>query len=318
MRVEEAIKNAKGSPLFTFEILPPEKGMEIQSIYDTIDPLIEFDPKFIEVTYHREEVEFRELADGTIQRKVLRKRPGTVGISAAIKFKYGVEVIPHIICGGFTVEETENGLLDLHFLGINNLLAVRGDNMPGDKFFRPSKGGHEFTSELIRQIRNLNKGKYLDDELKNNSPTDFSIGVAGYPEKHMESPNMQSEIKFLKEKIDAGASYIVTQMFFDNSYYFDFVDQCRKAGITVPIIPGLKPISTKKQIQTLPKTFSISIPEALQLEIDKCKDNKAARQAGIEWAIAQSKELIAGGAPVMHYFTMGKSDNIREIAKAVF
>jgi methylenetetrahydrofolate reductase (NADPH) len=318
MRVEKAIEKAKGSPLFTFEILPPVKGMEIQSIYDTIDPLIEFDPKFIEVTYHREEVEFRELANGSIQKKTLRKRPGTVGISAAIKFKYGVEVIPHIICGGFNVEETENGLLDLHFLGINNLLAVRGDNLPGDKFFRPSKGGHEFTSDLIRQIRNLNKGKYLDDELKNNSPTDFSIGVAGYPEKHMESPNMQSEIKFLKEKIDAGASYIVTQMFFDNSYYFDFVDQCRKAGINVPIIPGLKPISTKKQIQTLPKTFSISIPEALQLEIEKCKDNKQARQAGIEWAIAQSKELIVGGAPVMHYFTMGKSDNIREIAKAVF
>jgi methylenetetrahydrofolate reductase (NADPH) len=318
MRVEKAIEEAKGSPLFTFEILPPIKGMEIQSIYDTIDPLIEFDPKFIEVTYHREEVEFRELPDGTIERKVLRKRPGTVGISAAIKFKYGVEVIPHIICGGFTVEETENGLLDLHFLGIKNLLAVRGDNLPGEKFFRATKGGHEYTSDLIRQIQNLNKGVYLDDELKNNSPTDFSIGVAGYPEKHMESPNMQSDIRFLKEKVDAGASYIVTQMFFDNAHYFNFVDQCRKAGINVPIIPGIKPISTKKQIQTLPKTFSISIPEALQLEVDKCKDNKQARQAGIEWAITQSKELMAGGAPVMHYFTMGKSDNIREIAKAVF
>jgi methylenetetrahydrofolate reductase (NADPH) len=318
MRVEKAIEEAKGSPLFTFEILPPIKGMEIQSIYDTIDPLIEFDPKFIEVTYHREEVEFRELPDGTIERTVLRKRPGTVGISAAIKFKYGVEVIPHIICGGFTVEETENGLLDLHFLGIKNLLAVRGDNLPGEKFFRATKGGHEYTSDLIRQIQNLNKGVYLDDELKNNSPTDFSIGVAGYPEKHMESPNMQSDIRFLKEKVDAGASYIVTQMFFDNAHYFNFVDQCRKAGINVPIIPGIKPISTKKQIQTLPKTFSISIPEALQLEVDKCKDNKQARQAGIEWAITQSKELMAGGAPVMHYFTMGKSDNIREIAKAVF
>lgn len=318
MRVEEAIKNAKGSPLFTFEILPPEKGMEIQSIYDTIDPLIEFDPKFIEVTYHREEVEFRELADGSIQKKVLRKRPGTVGISAAIKFKYGVEVIPHIICGGFTVEETENGLLDLHFLGINNLLAVRGDNLPGDKFFRPTKGGHAFTSDLITQIKNLNKGVYLDDELKNTSPTDFSIGVAGYPEKHQESPNIQTDIKYLKEKVDAGASYIVTQMFFDNKHYFDFVKRCRAAGITIPIIPGLKPISTKKQILTLPKTFSISIPEALQVEIDKCKDNKEARQVGIEWAIMQSKELMAGGAPVMHYFTMGKSDNIREIAKKVF
>jgi methylenetetrahydrofolate reductase (NADPH) len=318
MQVVEAIQKAQGSPLFTFEILPPVKGMDIQSIYDAIDPLIAFDPKFIEVTYHREEVEFRELADGSIERKVLRKRPGTVGISAAIKFKYGVEVIPHIICGGFTVEETENALIDLHFLGIHNLLVIRGDNLPGDKFFRPTKGGHQYTSDLIRQIMSLNGGKYLDDELKNSSPTHFALGVAGYPEKHVESPNLQTDIHFLKEKIDAGAKYIVTQMFFENKMYFDFVHRCRQAGIDVPIIPGLKPISTISQLRTLPRTFNISIPEELQVEIDKCKDNKAARQVGIEWAIMQSKELISQGAPVMHYYTMGKSDNIREIAKAVF
>lgn len=318
MHVVEAIKKAQGKPLFTFEILPPEKGRDIESIYNTIDPLIEFDPKFIEVTYHREEVEFREQPNGNIERIVLRKRPGTVGISAAIKFKYGVEVVPHIICGGFTVEETENGLIDLHFLGINNLLAVRGDNLPGEKFFRHTKGGHQFTSDLIRQIIGLNKGKYLDDELKNSSPTNFAIGVAGYPEKHAESPNVQTDIKFLKEKIDAGAEYIVTQMFFDNRVYFDFVERCRKAGITVPIIPGIKPISTKSHLLTLPRTFNISIPEELQLEVDRCKDNQAARQIGVEWAIMQSKELIAGGVPVMHYFTMGRSDNIRKIAKAVF
>lgn len=318
MRVVEAIEKAKGSPLFTFEILPPEKGTDIKSIYDTIDPLIEFDPKFIEVTYHREEVAFREHKDGSIERKVLRKRPGTVGISAAIKFKYGVEVIPHIICGGFTPEETENGLIDLHFLGIKNLLAIRGDNLPGEKFFRATKGGHQYTSNLIRQVLSLNKGIYQDDELKNTSPTDFTVGVAGYPEKHAESPNFQTDIKFLREKIDAGAEYIVTQMFFDNKLYFDFVDRCRKAGITVPVIPGLKPISTKNQLLTLPRTFNISIPEDLQLEIDSCKDNKEARQAGVEWAIMQSKELISKGAPVMHYFTMGKSDNIREIARNVF
>ena len=318
MRIVEAIEKAKGSPLFTFEILPPEKGMDIQSIYDTIDPLIEFDPKFVEVTYHREEVEFREHADGSIERKVLRKRPGTIGISAAIKFKYGIEVIPHIICGGFNFEETENGLIDLHFLGINNLLVVRGDNLPGEKFFRATKGGHQYTSELIRQIMDLNHGGYLDEELKNTTSTDFAVGVAGYPEKHAESPNIQTDIKHLKEKIDAGAEYIVTQMFFDNSMYFDFVDRCRKAGITVPIIPGLKPISTKSQLGTLPRTFSISIPEELQLEIDKCKGNKEARQVGVEWAIMQSKELVSKGAPVMHYFTMGKSDNIRQIAKAIF
>lgn len=317
MRVIEAIEKANGSPLFTFEILPPEKGIDIQSIYDTIDPLIEFDPKFIEVTYHREEVEFRENTDGSIDRKVLRKRPGTIGISAAIKFKYGVEVIPHIICGGFTQEETENGLIDLHFLGINNLLAIRGDNLPGEKFFRATKGGHHYASELLRQIMNLNNGKYVDEELKNTAPTDFAVGVAGYPEKHVESPNFQTDIKFLKEKVDAGADYIVTQMFFDNPLYFEFVKHCRDAGISVPIIPGLKPISTKKQLLTLPRTFGISIPENLQLEIDKCADNKQARQVGIEWTIAQSKELISKGAPVMHYYTMGKSDNIREIAKAV-
>ncbi|MCK5078538.1 MAG: methylenetetrahydrofolate reductase [Bacteroidales bacterium] len=318
MHVVETIEKAKGSPLFTFEILPPEKGMDIQSIYDTIDPLIEFDPKFIEVTYHREEVEFREHANGHIERKVLRKRPGTVGISAAIKFKYGIEIIPHIICGGFNAEETENGLIDLHFLGINNLLAIRGDNLPGEKFFRATKGGHHYASQLIRQIMDLNNGIYQDEELKNTAPTNFAVGVAGYPEKHSESPNIQADIKYLKEKVDAGAEYIVTQMFFDNAMYFNLVDRCRKAGIMVPIIPGLKPISTKSQLLTLPKTFSISIPEALQLEIDNCKDNKEARQVGVEWAIMQSKELISKGAPVMHYFTMGKSDNIRKIAKAVF
>ncbi len=318
MRVVEAIEKSGGRPLFTFEILPPEKGTDIQSIYDTIDPLIEFDPKFIEVTYHREEVAFREHKDGSIERKVLRKRPGTVGISAAIKFKYGVEVIPHIICGGFTVDETENGLIDLHFLGIKNLLAVRGDNLPGEKYFRATKGGHQYTSDLIRQIMELNKGIYQDDELKNTSPTDFTVGVAGYPEKHVESPNIQTDIRHLKEKIDAGAEYIVTQMFFDNEKYFDFVDRCKKAGIRVPIIPGIKPIATKNQLLTLPRTFNISIPEALQTEIDKCKDNKQARQIGVEWAIQQSKELIAGGAPVLHYFTMGRADNIRQIAKAVF
>ena len=318
MRVTEAIEKAKGSPLFTFEILPPEKGADIQSIYDTIDPLIEFGPKFIEVTYHREEVEFREHSDGNIERKVLRKRPGTVGISAAIKFKYGVEVIPHIICGGFTLEETENGLIDLHFLGIKNLLAIRGDNLPGEKFFRATKGGHHYTSDLIKQILNLNNGVYQDEELKNTSSTDFCVGVAGYPEKHAESTNVQTDIRYLKEKIDAGADYIVTQMFFDNNMYFDFVDRCRNAGIKVPIVPGLKPISTKNQLLTLPRTFNISIPEELQLEIDKCKDNKEARQIGVEWATMQSKELIARGAPVLHYFTMGKSDNIRKIASSVF
>jgi methylenetetrahydrofolate reductase (NADPH) len=317
MRVVEAIENSKKT-LFTFEILPPVKGDHIQSIYETIDPLLEFDPKFIDVTYHREEINYRELHDGTIEKRIIRKRPGTVGISAAIKFKYGIEVVPHIICGGFTRDETEDALIDLQFLGINNLLVIRGDNLPGEKFFRPEKGGHHYAADLIRQIMKMNRGEYLDDEILNNNPTNFAVGVAGYPEKHMESTNIKTDIRYLKNKIEAGAEYIVTQMFFDNRFYFDFVEKCRAEGIGVPIIPGLKPISTKSQLATLPRTFNITVPEDLEKEIEKCKDNRQARQAGIEWGIMQSKELMSRGVPVIHYFTMGKSDNIREIAKEIF
>jgi methylenetetrahydrofolate reductase (NADPH) len=317
MRVTEAIANSKRT-LFTFEILPPVKGDDIQSIYETIDPLMEFSPAFIDVTYHREEITYKELPDGSIEKKIIRKRPGTVGITAAIKFKYGVEVVPHIICGGFTREETEDALIDLHFLGIDNLLVIRGDNLPGDKFFRPERGGHQYASDLIRQIMDLNNGIYLDEEILNNSPTHFSVGVAGYPEKHAEAANLSTDIRHLKKKIDAGAEYIVTQMFFDNRFYFEFVTKCREEGITVPIIPGLKPISTKSQLSLLPRTFNISIPEALEKEIEKCKDNRQVRELGVEWGVMQSKELLAHNVPVIHYFTMGRSDNIREIAKTVF
>jgi methylenetetrahydrofolate reductase (NADPH) len=317
MRVAEAIEKAKRT-LFTFEILPPVKGDDIESIYQTIDPLIEFQPAFIDVTYHREEISYRELPDGSIEKRIIRKRPGTVGITAAIRFKYGVEVVPHIICGGFTREETEDALIDLHFLGINNLLVIRGDNLPGERFFRAEKGGHQFASELIKQIMDLNKGIYLDEEILNNSPTNFSIGVAGYPEKHAEAANMAADIRHLKVKIDAGAEYIVTQMFFDNRLYFEFIAKCRAEGIHVPIIPGLKPISTINQLVTLPRTFNISVPEELEKEIRKCHDNRQARQIGTEWGIMQSKELMKQNVPVIHYFTMGRSDNIREIARAVF
>jgi len=317
MRVVEAIEKSK-KPLFTFEILPPVKGNDIHSIYRAIDPLMEFEPSFIEVTYHREEITYKELAGGNIEKKVLRKRPGTVGISAAIKYKYKAEVVPHIICGGFNREETENGLIDLHFLEIYNLLVIRGDNLPGDKFFKPEKGGNQYAVDLIRQIMDLNRGIYQDNELVNNSQTNFTVGVAGYPEKHSEAPNLTTDIRHLKEKIDAGGEYIVTQMFFDNRKYFEFVSQCREAGISVPIIPGLKPIATIGQLSTLPKTFGISIPEDLQKEVEKCKDNRAARQVGIDWCLMQSKELMKAGVPALHYFTMGKSDNIREIVKEVF
>jgi methylenetetrahydrofolate reductase (NADPH) len=317
MRVVEAIEKSN-RPLFTFEILPPVKGSDINSIYRAIDPLMEFGPSFIEVTYHREEISYRELSDGNIEKKVLRKRPGTVGISAAIKYKYKVEVVPHIICGGFNKEETENGLIDLHFLEIYNLLAIRGDNLPGEKFFKPEKGGNQYAVDLIRQIKDLNRGIYQDNDIVNNAPTNFSVGVAGYPEKHSEAPNMKTDIKHLKEKIDAGGEYIVTQMFFDNAKYFEFVRLCREAGITVPIIPGLKPISTTGQINTLPRTFNINIPEDLQKEVEKCRDNRAARQVGIEWCRMQSKELMQANVPALHYFTMGKSDNIREIVSSDF
>jgi methylenetetrahydrofolate reductase (NADPH) len=294
------------------------KGNDIHSIYEAIDPLMEFEPSFIEVTYHREEIKYKELSDGNIEKKILRKRPGTVGISAAIKYKYKVEVVPHIICGGFNREETENGLIDLHFLEIHNLLVIRGDNLPGEKFFKPEKGGNHYAVDLIRQIMDLNRGIYQDNELLINSPTNFTVGVAGYPEKHSEAPNFKTDIKHLKEKIDAGAEYVVTQMFFDNRMFFDFVSQCREAGIQVPIIPGLKPIAAISQLNTLPRTFNISIPEDLQKEVEKCKDNAAARRVGVEWCRMQSKELMKAGVPALHYFTMGKSDNIREIVKEIF
>jgi methylenetetrahydrofolate reductase (NADPH) len=253
-----------------------------------------------------------------MKKRSVRKRPGTVGISAAIKFHYDITVVPHLICGGFTKEETENALIDLHFLGINNLLLVRGDPPANMRIFKPEPDGNEHTTDLIEQVMNLNHGIYLEEGLKNATPTDFCIGVAGYPEKHQESPNMESDLHFLKMKIDKGASYIVTQMFYDNQKYFDFVKLCRSKGITVPIIPGLKPLTTKSQLVSIPKTFSVDMPEELVKEVLKCKDNKAVRQVGVEWAVKQSKELIKEGVPVLHFYTMGKSDNIRKIAEQIF
>jgi methylenetetrahydrofolate reductase (NADPH) len=318
MRVTEHIEKASGKPLFSFEILPPLKGQNIQSIYDSIDPLMEFQPPFIDVTYHREEYEYKELPSGLLQKKVVKKRPGTVGICAGIQNKYNVDAIPHILCGGFTKEDTENLLIDLDFLGIDNVVALRGDSLKNETYFKPEKDGNEFASDLVLQINNLNKGTYLDEDLQNSAQTNFCIGVAGYPEKHMEAPSLDSDIRFLKQKIDNGADYIITQMFFDNKKFFDFVDKCRAAGITVPIIPGLKPISTKKQLNLIPYRFSLELPDNLIMEIVKAKDNDAVKQIGIEWCIEQSKELVAAGIPVLHYYSMGKSDNIKSIAKSIF
>jgi methylenetetrahydrofolate reductase (NADPH) len=318
MKVTQHIENANGKPLFSFEILPPLKGQNIQSIFDSIDPLMEFNPPFIDVTYHREEYEFKELENGLLQKKIVKKRPGTVGICAGIQNKYNVDAIPHILCGGFTKEDTENLLIDLDFLGIDNVVALRGDAVKSEIYFKPEKEGHAFASELVSQIHNLNHGIYLDADLQNSSSTDFCIGVAGYPEKHMEAPSLDSDIHFLKQKIKNGADYIITQMFFDNQKFFDFVAKCRAAGITVPIIPGLKPIATKKQLNLIPHRFSIELPDALIMEVVKAKDNDAVKQIGLEWCIQQSKELVAAGIPVLHYYSMGKAENVKAIAATVF
>lgn len=318
MKVTQHIENAKGKPLFSFEILPPLKGQNIQSIFDNIDPLMEFKPPFIDVTYHREEYEFKELPSGLLQKKVVKKRPGTVGICAGIQNRYNVDAIPHILCGGFTKEDTENLLIDLDFLGIDNVVALRGDALKNEIYFKAEKDGNEYASELVTQISNLNQGIYLDEDLKNSAQTNFCIGVAGYPEKHMEAPSFDSDIHFLKQKIQNGADYIITQMFFDNQKFFDFVTKCRNEGITVPIIPGLKPLATKKQLNQIPLRFSIDLPDQLIMEVVKAKDNEAVRQIGIEWCTAQSKELLAAGIPVLHYYSMGKSDNIKQIAQAMF
>ena len=318
MKVTEHIQNANGTPLFSFEILPPLKGQNIQSIFDSIDPLMEFNPPFIDVTYHREEYEFKELENGLLQKKVVKKRPGTVGICAGIQNKYEVDAIPHILCGGFTKEDTENLLIDLDFLGIDNVVALRGDAVKSEIYFKPEKEGHAYASELVTQISNLNKGIYLDEDLQNSTKTDFCIGVAGYPEKHMEAPSLDSDIHFVKQKIKNGADYIITQMFFDNKKFFDFVTKCRAAGITVPIIPGLKPIATKKQLNLIPHRFSVELPDDLIMAVVKAKDNDAVKQIGIEWCTQQSKELVAAGIPVLHYYSMGKAENVKAIAKEIF
>ena len=318
MKVTQHIENAKGKSLFSFEILPPLKGQNIQSIFDSIDRLMEFKPPFIDVTYHREEFEFKELPSGLLQKKIVKKRPGTVGICAAIQNKYQVDAIPHILCGGFTKEDTENFLIDVDFLGIQNVVALRGDAIKSETYFRPEREGNNYATELVLQIADLNNGIYLDADLQNSSKTDFCIGVAGYPEKHMEAPSPDSDIHFLKQKIKNGAEYIITQMFFDNQKYFDFVDKCRKEGITVPIIPGLKPIATKKQLNLIPHRFKVDLPDDLIMAVVKAKDNDAVRQIGIEWCTAQSQELIKANIPVLHYYSMGKAENIKEIAKAIF
>ncbi|MBL0335699.1 MAG: methylenetetrahydrofolate reductase [NAD(P)H] [Chitinophagaceae bacterium] len=305
MKVTDHIAQAKGT-LISFEVLPPLKGKGIEALYKHLDPLMEFNPSFINVTYHRSEHVFKKRADGTFEKVVTRKRPGTESICGAIMNKYNVDTVPHLICGGFSVNETEDALINLRYLGIDNVLVLRGDAAKNESAFEPEPGGHKYASDLLKQVVNLNAGIYLEDELKGTHKTDFCIGVAGYPEKHFEAPNMESDLKYLKQKIDAGADYIITQMFFDNAKYYAFVKACRDAGINVPIIPGLKPVTSKKQLTVLPKTFHIDLPADLSNEILKCKTDEEVEKVGEHWLLEQSRDLKKSGVPVLHYYTLGK------------
>ena len=317
MKITEHLKATKDT-LFSIEILPPLKGKSIHSIFDGIDPLMEFKPAFVDVTYHREEYIYKKRDGGYLEKVSIRKRPGTVGICAAIMNRYNVEAVPHIICGGFTREETENALIDLQFLGIDNVLVLRGDSIKTESQFIPEPGGHNYALDLVKQVKDMNSGLYLDDEMKDASPTNFCMGIAGYPEKHFEAPNLYSDMNWLKAKVDAGADYIVTQMFFDNKKYFEFVELCRKNGINVPIIPGLKILSSRSQLIALPKIFHIDLPQDLFIELEKCKDDKAVKEVGIKWCIQQSQELKKANVPCLHYYTMGTSDSTKRVAKEVF
>lgn len=317
-KITEHIARASGKTQFSMEILPPLKGESIHSLFRAIEPLMEFKPPFIDVTYHREEVVLKKHPNGLLEKKSVRKRPGTVGICAAIMNRFNVDAVPHLICGGFSKEETENALIDLNFLGIDNVLALRGDAIKSEGVFVPEPDGNFYATDLIAQIDAMNHGHYLDSELEGAMPTNFCIGVAGYPEKHFEAPNMKSDLRFLKKKMDLGGEYIVTQMFFDNSKFFEFVKACRAEGIEAPIIPGLKPITTKKQLGVLPRIFALDIPDPLAEAITQAKNDTEVREIGIEWCVQQSKELIEFGVPVLHYYSMGKSDSVLKIAKSLF
>src|SRR5688572_30614539 len=314
MKVIDHIKKANGT-LISFEVLPPLKGKGIEALYKHLDPLMEFKPSFINVTYHRSEHVFKKRADGSFEKVIVRKRPGTESICAAIMNKYNVDTVPHLICGGFSINETEDALINLRYLGIDNVLVLRGDAAKNETAFEPEPGGHRYATDLLQQVVNLNAGIYLEDDLKGTTKTEFCIGVAGYPEKHFEAPNMDTDLRFLKAKVDGGADYIVTQMFFDNEKYYNFVKACRNIGINVPIIPGLKPVYSKKQLTVLPKTFHIDLPTDLSNEMMKCKTDEEVEQVGIEWLLHQSKDLKKNGVPVLHYYTLGKPHTVANVVK---
>ena len=314
MKVTDHITQAKGT-LVSFEVLPPLKGKGIEALYRHLDPLMEFKPSFINVTYHRSEHVFKKRADGGFEKVVIRKRPGTESICAAIMNKYNVDTVPHLICGGFSINDTEDALINLRYLGIDNVLVLRGDAAKNETAFEPEPGGHKYASDLLKQVANLNAGIYLEEDLKGTHKTEFCIGVAGYPEKHFEAPNMETDLAYLKAKVDAGADYIITQMFFNNAKYYEFVKACRAAGITVPIIPGLKPVYNKKQLTILPKTFHIDLPSDLSNEILKCKTDEEVEKVGEKWLLEQSKDLKKNGIPVLHYYTLGKPHVIANVVR---
>jgi len=316
MKVTEHIAQSKKT-LLSFEVLPPLKGKTITSLYDHLDPLMEFKPSWVNVTYHRSESMFKKKVDGTFEKVEVRKRPGTVGICAAIMNHYRVDAIPHLICGGFTKRETEDALIDLNFLGIDNVLVLRGDAAKNESSFEPEPDGNRYAIDLLKQVGNLNHGIYLDEDILNGSKINFCMGVAGYPEKHFEAPNLEIDLQRLKEKVDAGAEYIMTQMFFDNSKFYAFVKACKGIGINVPIIPGLKPITSKKQLSVLPRIFHVDIPSDLSNGIMRCKTDAEVEQVGTEWLTQQSKELKEFGVPVLHYYTLGKPKVIHNVVKAL-
>ena len=315
-KITKYFEEAAGKTLFSIEIIPPMKGQHLGELMSHIEPLMEFKPPFIEVTYHREEY-VDKVVDGVSKRIPIRKRPGTLGICASIMQRFQIEAVPHVICGGFTKEETEDFLIDLHYLGIENALLLRGDQEKGEAHFIPKPGGHAYANELVEQVAAMNQGILLHEETES-LPTNFCIGVAGYPEKHIDAVSFDQDLRYLKQKVDAGADYIVTQMFFDNAKYFDFVKKCREMGIHVPIIPGLKPLATERQLDILPEIFHLEIPSEFVNEARKCANNAAIKQLGIEWAVQQGKELIQAGVPALHFYTMSKSDSVRAIAEKLF
>ncbi|MCU4166011.1 methylenetetrahydrofolate reductase [NAD(P)H] [Carboxylicivirga caseinilyticus] len=317
MTVAELINSSKKTA-FSFELLPPLKGNNIDKVFYTIDQLKEFNPLYINITSHRDEMVYKNTENGLFERRVVRKRPGTVAVAASIQHRYGIKVVPHIICSGFTKSETEYALIDLNFLGINDILVLRGDNAQRERFYQPNEEANKYAIDLVNQVKELNQGKFLDGTLMDPFDTPFSFGVAGYPEKHEEAPNLDSDLSFLKAKVDAGAEYIVTQMFFDNQKYFEFVDKCRAMGINVPIIPGLKPITLMNQLTVLPKIFHVDIPEDFAKEIRKCKNNDEVKQVGVEWTIQQAKELMAHNVPILHFYTMMATQSTRQVAEAIY